>query len=199
MLCRNNFNMFFWNQMEQLLTPLSGKPALLSAIVMAITFASLDAPSFAFALLIPIIFVNHVLPRFLQWVIFVSLAAGIICHEVSFSEISGVETAAKHSATENTQEKGCGIVESSQAKASGQAIIIKITDSTDRGKRIRLTEKRDLPILPLPGDSICYEASWYPINPPTVPGGFDTKGWLHSQGLANYGKFKHLGFYFNSN
>lgn len=200
MLYRTNYKVIFWNQMEQLLAPLSGKPALLSAIVMAITFASLDAPNFAFALLVPIVFIDHVLPRFLQWVIFVSLAAGIVCHEFTFeggtvAGIGGGTVASGTVAGSSIAETGCGLVESSQAKASGQAIIIKITDSIAAGVRVRLTEKRDLSILPLPGDSICYEASWYPVNPPTVPGGFDTKGWLRSQGLSSYGKFKHWTVY----
>ncbi|MCF0220688.1 MAG: DNA internalization-related competence protein ComEC/Rec2 [Fibrobacter sp.] len=180
--------MFFWNQLEQLLAPLSGKPALLSAVVIAITFASLDSPDFAFALLLPLIFMNHVFPRFLQWVILLSLTAGIVFHEISLDTAS---TPSGTAAKEMLVETGCGLVESSQVKASGQAIIIKTTDSANAGKRVRLTEKRDLPIYPLPGDSICYEASWYPVNPPTVPGGFDTKGWLRSQGLSGYGKFKH--------
>lgn len=192
MICRNSHSAFFWKQMEQLLAPLSGKPALLSSIVIAISFASLDTPSFAPALLIPLIFIIHVFPRFLQWVIFISLTAGIVCHEISFEKYN---TVVDISSKEFVEENGCGLVENSQAKSSGQAIIIKVTDSTKGQQRVRLTEKRNLPILPLPGDSICYEASWYPVIPPTVPGGFDTKGWLHSQGLSSYGKFKHWTVY----
>ena len=57
--------------------------------------------------------------------------------------------------------------------------------------RVRLTEKRTLLLLPEPGDSLCYEASWYPVEPPTVPGAFDTRKWLDSQNLAAYGKMLH--------
>lgn len=61
--------------------------------------------------------------------------------------------------------------------------------------RVRLTEKRSLPEYPLPGDSLCYEATYYPVLPPTVPGAFDTRGWLKSQGLVAYGKFVHWTVY----
>lgn len=178
----------FWNQMGLLLQPLAGKPALLSALVIALVFASLDAPNFALALLLPIIFINHKFSRFLQWVIFISLAVGIVSHDV-FSRDSAYTK--KHFQAVAIPDSGCGFVESTQARSNGHAIIIQVPDSARGDYRIRLTEKRDLDIIPLPGDSICYEASWYPITPPTVPGAFDTRNWLQSQNLVAYGKFKH--------
>lgn len=162
--------------LDSLLQPLKGKPALLSAIVVAITLASLSAPSFSFALLVPVVIVTHVLQRHLQWVVFASLAVGIISFCVMQHEVVDVKP----------KEIDCGNVETVQKKPSGLAVIIN-TESY----KVRLTEKRELPIMPMPGDSICYEASFYPVTPPTVPGGFDTKGWLNSQNLAAYGKFKH--------
>lgn len=185
---------FFFSNLEDLVKPLSGKPALLSAIVLSTTFASLDAPNFAFTLLVPIIIICHVLSRYLQWIIFLSLAMGIFCHEVMPSCIN----AAKLHSQQNhpLPVSGCGTVESVQIKEKGTVVVIKVNpDKNDNLYRIRLTEKRDLPTHPFPGDSICYEASWYPVNPPTVPGAFDTKNWLTSQGFAGYGKFKHWTVY----
>lgn len=176
------------NQLGLLLQSITGKPALLSAAIIAITFASLDSPRFAPFLLLPIILCNHVFSRFLQWVVFVSLAAGIVCHNY-FSPQKNSDTTSTFQKI--VAEKGCGFVESSQAKSNGFAIIIQVIDSTKERYRVRLTEKRGFDIIPLPGDSICYEASWYPVTPPTVPGAFDTRSWLQSQGLAAYGKFKH--------
>lgn len=199
---RKNTLRRFKADLEQLLEPLMGKPALLSAVVLAFTFASLDAPSFSWALLLPTAAISHVLSRYLQWVILFSLTLGVACHEtINTNRQGGWDD------TGNVVTQACGWVESSQAKPSGLAVVIKVKEpstveyhdsmSVDGGKgsateyRVRLTEKRNLPIVPLPGDSICYEASWYPPTPPTVPGGFDTRSWLRSQGLSAYGKFKH--------
>ena len=85
----------------------------------------------------------------------------------------------------NVSTNACGVVESTQQKKSAMTSIV------NHGYRVRLTEKRNLPRYPLPGDSLCYEASFYPVTPPTVPGAFDTQGWLKSQGLVAYGKFVH--------
>lgn len=167
-------------QINALLSPLKGKPALFSAIVLAITFVSLSEPGFALVFLLPLLIIAHVCERPLQWIIFVTLALGISTYILTISEKN----------LPNIQNKGCGNIETVQKKSNGLAVII----NTDKYK-VRLTEKRNLPIMPLPGDSICYEASWYPVNPPTVPGAFDTQKWLESQDLAAYGKFRHWDIY----
>lgn len=171
----------------QLLEPLTGKPALISALVVIAAFASLDNPSFAAALLIPIAILTHFLLRPLQWVILASLVVAIACHEGFGTGIDAPEITPKTT--------GCGTVESIQQKASGKAVIIHTEQTKTQGYRIRLTEKRALPQYPQPGDSLCYEASFYPIMPPSVPGAFDTQGWLRSQGLLAYGKFIHWTVY----
>ena len=180
------------NDLALLLEPLMGKPALVSAIVVVATFASLDSPAFACAMLLPVLLATHFFRRELQWIVFISLAVAIVCHQ--FQEKYQAEPATVQ------DDSGCGIVESTQQKSSGNAIIIHTTQAERQVKdyRVRLTEKRTLPQYPLPGDSICYEASWYPVMPPSVPGAFDTKGWLQSQGLLAYGKFKHWSVYKSS-
>lgn len=164
-----------------------GKPALLSAIVIVLTLASLSANEYAPILLIPLIITTHFFPRKLQWVVFVSLSIAI----VSSSLQNKTEVISKE-----TENKACGLVESLQSKASGKVVIVDVTADSSGQKistpyKVRITEKRDLPSYPMAGDSICFEASWYPINPPTVPGGFDTRNWLSSQGFSSYGKFLH--------
>ncbi len=170
-----------------LLEPIIGKPALASSIIVILVLASLDCPSFAPALLLPTILVTHYFPHRMQWVLFISIAVAIACHEFS-------EKGDKASPETPPPVNDCGIVESTQRRASGMASIIK----TANGFRVRLTEKRQLSQYPLPGDSLCYEATWYPVTPPTVEGGFDTKEWLKSQGLRSYGKFIHWNSYSKS-
>ena len=168
----------------ELLAHITGKPALLSSIVVTTVFASLDCPQFAPALLILLAIATHYFKKQLQWLVFLSIACAILSHEYLSDE--------KEEAFGIPTKNACGIVQSTQQKNSGMAVIIQ--ESSEK-YRIRLTEKRKLPLYPLPGDSICYEASWYPVNTPTVEGTFDTKGWLHSQGLSAYGKFVHWTVY----
>lgn len=176
--------------LENLLVPLSGKPALLCALVLTITLASIQVPHYSFALLIPLAILTHFLRRPMQWVILLGIVAGVLSLGVNKPNEKNFTV---------LPEKACGTVEATQPRQNGHAILITVRDSSSgTGKnsyRVRLTEKRKLPILPLPGDSLCYEASWHPVNPPTVPGGFDTGNWLYSQKLAGYGKFKHWTVY----
>jgi len=163
--------------------PLMGKPALLSSLILALTIASIQEPSYAPVLLLGIAILTHFFSRRLQWAILITMAAGILSQEF-FSNVEDT--------TPRIPVEACGTVEATQPRTNGYAILVNIPeDSVTKSYRVRLTEKRNLPLIPLPGDSICYEASWYPVTPPTVPGGFNTAGWLHSQHLAAYGKFKH--------
>lgn len=174
--------------LKELVVPIMGKPALLSALIFILVFSSLDATNFAPVLLIPIIFITHILPKSLQWVILFSLSTAIVCHEFHSQDLSNPR--------QDVLEKACGLVETTQSKPNGIVNVIKVTADSLGGKiektfRIRLTEKRTLIHNPMPGDSICYEASWYPISAPTVPGAFDTRNWLMSQGFSAYGKYIH--------
>jgi len=166
--------------MLQLLTTLFGKPALFSAIIIAITLAGLESTNLAILLFAPIIAITHISPRHQQWLIFISLAVGILCHSM----------APPPKAYSMPQNFGCGYVESVQARTNGLAVFID-----GHNGKVRLTEKRNLPIMPMPGDSICYEANWYPVYPLTVPGAFNTKAWLKSQELSAYGAFVHWDVY----
>ena len=181
---------------EQMLSPLVGKPALLSSVIIIALFASLDAPTFAPALLLPLVLATHFFHKRLQWVVFLSIAAAIVCHNL----IPG--SSSFNVLTTKPATKACGIVETTQQKANGKAVFIRTREeqsttgpSAETDYRVRLTEKRVLPQYPLPGDSICYEASWYPVTPPSVPGAFDTRNWLNSQSLAAYGKMLHWTVY----
>lgn len=86
---------------------------------------------------------------------------------------------------------GCGRIKALLPRSNGIAFLVNTEDANRQTRLLRITEKRELPLLPEPGDSICFEAQWYPVTPPTVPGAFDTEEWLRSQGFAAYGKFRH--------
>ena len=206
--------------LKELITPLDGKPALVSALALSFTIAALDEPKFAVPLLGLVFLLTHFFRRHLQWVIFISMAAGIIVHEgipwIDGPNARTVSERANYSmGSSQTVGKGrsisnagCGKIESRLPRPKGTAFIINVSRDAEKTAignapgnarkahyKVRLTEKRNLPDLPLPGDSICFEASWYPVTPPSVPGAFDTQGWLNSQGLAAYGKFKRWSAY----
>jgi len=177
--------------MRELMDPLAGKPALVAAMTVMAVYASLDAPAFAPALLIPVAMSVSFFPRSVQWCILGSLVAALACHTLLGGRFntSGVRNGAVDGAfspEQNVPTKACGRIEALLPRANGTAFIISVD-----GARVRVTEKRDLPGLPEPGDSICFEAKWYPVNDPTVPGAFNTREWLKSQGFAAYGKFVH--------
>jgi competence protein ComEC len=60
-------------------------------------------------------------------------------------------------------------------RPNGYAIILK----TDFGKA-RLTYAGER--TPLPGDSVFWQAKWFPVAQPTVPGAFNGPKWMRSQG-----------------
>ena len=167
---------------REILATLDGKPALISAIVLTLTLAAMDEPNFAVFLLSLVVVLTHFFRRHLQWVIFVTLATAIVVHEgiPAFSSPKPLQR------NESIANSNCGTIESVQKRANGTIFIINTPQY-----KVRLTEKRAVPTIPMPGDSICYEASWYSVMPPSVPGAFDTRNWLKSQNLAAYGKFKH--------
>ncbi len=223
--------------------PIVGKPALTSALVLMGTYASFDFPAYAPALLFTLAVANHFFPRSRQWVVLLSLAAGILSYDFannnSWQILSLLNKHSVYEPGERTPpENGCGRVESVIRRAKGNAYVVKSRNGNE-SYRVRIAERKtqskpkvkktpsnkqepmifadtanasqplDLysvtsePIVAPPwatkastamaanpGDTLCYNASWYPVSPPRVPGAFDTRGWLKSQGFAAYGRFK---------
>ncbi len=169
--------------LQELAAPLAGKPALVSALTLMAVYASLDFPGYAPFLLIPIAVVARTFHRSVQCAILFTLICGCVSHT---AQAHREHLHAGHEPSE-IPAKACGNIESLLPRPSGTAFIVK----ADSGYRLRITEKRAFESLPEPGDSICFEAQWYPVTPPTVPGAFDTREWLRSQGFAAYGKFRH--------
>ena len=222
--------------------PIVGKPALTSALVLMGTYASFDFPAYAPALLFTLAVANHFFPRSRQWVVLLSLAAGIVSYDFANNNSWQIlSLLSKHSVYEPGErtppENGCGRVESVIRRAKGNAYVVESRNGNE-SYRVRIAERKtqskpkvkktpsdkqepmifadtanasqplDLysvtsePIVAPPwatkastamaanpGDTLCYSASWYPVSPPRVPGAFDTRGWLKSQGFAAYGRF----------
>ena len=76
-----------------------------------------------------------------------------------------------------------GFVESVLERPEGVAVILQAREG-----KVRLSKKA--PPFPAPGDSISFTAKWFPVEPPTVPGGFNTPKWLQSQNLAGFGRLE---------
>ena len=222
--------------------PIVGKPALTSALVLMGTYASFDFPAYAPALLFTLAVANHFFPRSRQWVVLLSLAAGILSYDFannnSWQILSLLSKHSVYEPGERTPPKdGCGRVESVIRRAKGNAYVVE-TRNGNESYRVRIAERKtqskpkvkktpsdkQKPMIfadtanasqPLdlysvtsepivappwatkattaraanPGDTLCYSASWYPVSPPRVPGAFNTRGWLKSQGFAAYGRF----------
>ena len=244
---------------NDLLAPIVGKPALMSALVLMGTYASFDFPSYAPALLLTLAIANHFFPHSRQWVVFLSLAAGILSYDIanngSWQIFSITKKVSVYEPGESAPpEDGCGRVESVIRRAKGNAYIVKVWDGNgfyrvriaegkmqDRSKAKKAPRARREPMVfakdtatetgaqrytvtselsAMPdlapntgarqnaattaaangaangaanaGDSLCYAASWYPVSPARVPGAFDTRAWLKSQGFAAYGRFKNF-------
>ena len=204
-----NRKQVFLQNIRDLTNPIAGKPALAASLAVMAVYASLDAPLYAPFLLFPVAFATHFFPKSVQWCILGALVTAIGCHSLMGGK-RDVPT------TGDAPASACGNIEAVLPRGNGTAFIIEIgyEANADEGKegstgkkslagkeslsgkegaplRVRITEKRDLPELPEPGDSICFEAKWYPVSDPTVPGAFNTREWLKSQGFAAYGKFVH--------
>ena len=183
MVIKTRKNALILASLQELAAPLAGKPALVSALTLMAVYASLDFPGYAPFLLIPIAVVARTFHRSVQCAILFTLICGCVSHT---AQAHREHLHAGHEPSE-IPAKACGNIESLLPRPSGTAFIVK----ADSGYRLRITEKRAFESLPEPGDSICFEAQWYPVTPPTVPGAFDTREWLRSQGFAAYGKFRH--------
>ncbi|MDR0517115.1 MAG: DNA internalization-related competence protein ComEC/Rec2 [Fibromonadaceae bacterium] len=81
---------------------------------------------------------------------------------------------------ENPPLSGHGYVEEVLSRPNGYAVILK----TAFGKA-RLSYAKQEP--PMPGDSIFWQAKWFPITPPTIPGSFNAPAWMRSQGYRASG------------
>lgn len=129
-----------------LLAPIVGKPALASALVLMGTYASFDFPAYAPALLLTLAVANHFFPRSRQWVVFLSLAAGILSYDFAHNPTwQYFPLPTKRSPYEPglqvPPENACGRVESVIRRAKGNAYIVE-TMNGDISYRVRIAERK---------------------------------------------------------
>lgn len=164
------------------LSPWLKRPALCAFLFVSLFIASATYPTYGIVF-IPIgLFFAYHLPKWLLKICLICLVLAVI--SFSLEAFSNKDYHLK--LTDNFPEKSYGSVESLIPRSSGIAVIVK----TDFG-RLRLTHKSENP-PPMPGDSICFKAKYYPNNPPTVPGAFNTPKWLYSQNFIAYGKLENF-------
>jgi competence protein ComEC len=92
---------------------------------------------------------------------------------------------------ENPPKSGRGSVEEVLNRSNGYAVILR----TDFGKT-RLNY--DGENVPLPGDSVLWQAKWFPAVPPTVQGSFNALEWMRSQGYRASGSLEKVEIIGNS-
>ena len=173
----------FRDDIEELVQSVSAKPALMASVALMATIAGLKYPFYAFFFLVPLALLIGFFSKSVQWAILIALIAGFTSVKLS----DGTE----HKLF-RAEESACGTLETILPRSNGFAFIIDAKNKEGNPFRVRLTEKRILENMPSPGDSICYEASFYPVKSPTVPGAFDTKSWLQKEKLSAYGKILHF-------
>lgn len=166
-----------FDELKKFFTPLAERPALAAFFCTVLYICSAKYPLYG-AAFIPLLAVTlGMLPRFPRRVSLVLLLCIGLRLLVAEYMQSGEETA------KELPVKNSGFVESVLDRPEGVAVIVK----TPEGK-VRLSKKT--PPYPISGDSIAYTAKWFPVEPPTVPGSFDSPKWLKSQGLAGFGRLE---------
>lgn len=163
-------------ELKNFFAPLAERPALAAFFCTVLYICSAKYPLYGAAFLPVLLVTIGTLPRFPRRVSLVLLLC-IGMRLLAAEYIQGKETAKELPA------KNSGFVESVLDRPEGVAVIVRSPEG-----KARLSRKT--PPYPVSGDSIAYTAKWFPVEPPTVPGSFDTPKWLNNQGLAGFGRLE---------
>ena len=168
---------------ENIFSPFISRPALTAFFAVSIFYAVFLYPIYAL-LFIPLsLFLCLHFPGWLLKIcVIVLVLAGLSLwiHRIQENKINLLQNS-------ELSTSGKGFVESVLLRKNGLVVLLKTNSGT-----LRLTLKDTTKAKPFPGDSIFYECSFYPVNPQTVPGAFDTKKWLKSQNFTAYGELKNF-------
>lgn len=166
-----NFSLF-----THLLEPLYARPALASFFCAVLYLICTEYPLYGLPALCTLLLSLFLFPGFQRkTTLAVLLLLGLrLLLGIFISENSEVKF-------NELPSKASGKTEFVLNRTEGVAVILKVKGI---GK-VRLSVKE--PPYPAPGDSITFHARWYPVEPPTVPGSFDTQNWLKTQGFVAYG------------
>jgi len=153
--------------LNEFFSGLNRYPALTGAVSALLALGATAHWQIAFLLAVWLYVLNAVLRK-------VSLIVCAIILSSFFSQRDNFSFA------ENPPKSGAGYIEEILNRPNGRAVILR----TDFGKT-RLTCKECLDVRP--GDSIFWQAKWFPAKPPTVPGAFDAPKWMRSEGFSASG------------
>jgi len=163
---------------QEFLKPLSQRPALAAFFCSVLFLSTAEFPLYGIVF-VPVLITA--LGYFSPFSRRVSLCI-LIFFGIRFL-FTGENIPGETSKQANLPAQDFGFVESVLERPEGVTVIVQSS-----GGKVRLSKKE--PPFPLPGDSIFFTAKWYPVTPPTIPGGFDTPKWLKSQNLKGFGKLE---------
>ncbi len=165
-------------ELEKFFEPLAERPALSAFYCTVLFVSSAEYPAYGIVF-VPLLLVSlAVLSPFSRRVSLVAL----FCMGIRLLTLVALQ------APEPAEEKplplrGTGLVEEILERPECVAVILQGSFG-----KVRLSKKA--PPFPVAGDSIAWSAKWFPVEPPTVPGSFDSPKWLKSQGLAGFGRLE---------
>ncbi len=166
-----------FNELKKFFAPLAERPALAAFFCSVLYICSAKYPLYGIAF-IPLLIVSlEAFPKFPRRV---SLA---LLLGIGIRLLLAVSLQSEEESVAELPDKSSGFVESVLDRPEGVAAIVKGAEG-----KVRLSKKT--PPYPVSGDSIAYTAKWFPVEPPTVPGSFDSPKWLKSQGLAGFGRLE---------
>lgn len=167
-----------WEDLKNFLKPLSERPALAGFFAGVLYLSSAAFPLYGAvctAILIVFLAILPTFPRRTTLCILLAFSLRLLLMLWNSPEYKFEP--------EKLPRESSGFVESVLDRPEGVAAILQ-----SKFGKLRLSKKE--PPFPAPGDSILFTAKWYPVEPPTVPGGFDSPKWLQSQNLAGFGKLE---------
>lgn len=167
-----------FDEFRKFLSPLSERPALAAFFAATLLLTSAEFPLYGIAFMPILVLALWAFPAFSR-----RISLAVLLFFVIRLWISSFFSANEPAFPKNLPQEGSGFVESVIDRPEGVAVIVE----SENGK-FRLSKKQAP--FPMPGDSIQFTAKWFPIEPPTLPGGFDSPKWLKSQGLAGFGKLE---------
>ncbi len=166
-----------FDEFRKFFLPIAERPALATFFCTVLYVCSARYPLYGAAFVPILIATLEALPRFPRRVSLALLLGIGLRLFVSDCILNGDESAGELPA------QSSGFVESVLDRPEGIALIVKSPDG-----KVRLSRKT--PPYPVSGDSIAYTVKWFSVEPPTVPGSFDSPKWLKSQGLVGFGRLE---------
>ena len=164
-------------ELRKFFLPLAERPALAAFFCSVLYVCSARYPLYGAAFLPLLLVTLEALPRFPRRIsLFLLFGLGLRLFVLDCMQGDDKRTG-------ELSIHGSGFVESVLDRPEGIALIVNGPEG-----KVRLSRK--MPPYPVSGDSIAYAAKWFSVEPPSVPGSFDSPKWLKSQGLVGFGRLE---------